>query len=304
MSRRFDVPDLRGKVFQIESRSAGDTDRMEARFGDLAPGAVVAIRSRRFDPASARGEGTLALEVTMRDGRPAGGAPWSVTAFHPNHGEHTVAEGRTDGEGRAEITGLRAGRIEAFFRVYVGEHFANQFDIPAGSGHRTLPVRRPPPAGLRYDDLAFAGVSAGGGIDREATVSLRSLRGKVVVLSFWATWCGWCKEPLRELDEIAGRRGVDWGDRVVIASVSIDSDVPALERFLAKRPWTALRSLWCPRSAGEKRSEVERRLVIRAVPVVLLLDLHGAVHFRGHPNDLDVEATVDDFLAAHRPSRR
>lgn len=42
-------------------------------------------------------------------------------------------------------------------------------------------------------------------------VSLASLRGQVVVLNFWATWCPYCVAEMEELDAAAGRlapRGV------------------------------------------------------------------------------------------------
>jgi len=51
-----------------------------------------------------------------------------------------------------------------------------------------------------------------------ASVERDALRGKVVVLDFWATWCGPCVEQLPALRHIADR----YGEKVVVLGVSLD----------------------------------------------------------------------------------
>lgn len=70
-------------------------------------------------------------------------------------------------------------------------------------------------------------------------LKLSQLRGKVVILDFWATWCGPCIQTLPELsalhDELL-REG--YADRVAMLGVSIDSDLELPRRFLKSRPVT------------------------------------------------------------------
>ena len=61
-------------------------------------------------------------------------------------------------------------------------------------------------------------------------VSLRSLRGKPVLVSFFATWCPPCVEEAPSLEVLAGRLG----DKAKVMMVSVDEDLEALERFYAK----------------------------------------------------------------------
>ena len=57
---------------------------------------------------------------------------------------------------------------------------------------------------------------------RGKTISLFSLRGKVVFLNIWATWCGPCREEMPSIENLYEKLG---GDRdFVILAVSQDTD--------------------------------------------------------------------------------
>lgn len=71
--------------------------------------------------------------------------------------------------------------------------------------------------------------------DTSTTVRLSSLRGKVVVLNFWATWCPPCLEELPTL--IALQRRVP---EVVVLAVSTDEDEVAYRQFLAEHQMNLL----------------------------------------------------------------
>lgn len=64
--------------------------------------------------------------------------------------------------------------------------------------------------------------------DSQHTVSLKDLRGKTVVLNFWATWCPPCVEEMPSL--VALQKDV--GDKVVILAVSTDVDDNAYKQFI------------------------------------------------------------------------
>ena len=62
-------------------------------------------------------------------------------------------------------------------------------------------------------------------------VSLSSLKGSVVVLDFWASWCVPCKKELPALDELA-RKYADAKKPVVIIAVGVDKERANAQRFL------------------------------------------------------------------------
>ena len=67
--------------------------------------------------------------------------------------------------------------------------------------------------------------------DSERTVALRDLRGKVVVLNFWATWCPPCVEEMPSLVAMQAKMK----DRVTVLAVSTDEDESAYHRFVKER---------------------------------------------------------------------
>jgi peroxiredoxin len=66
--------------------------------------------------------------------------------------------------------------------------------------------------------------------DGSTTVHLANYRGKVVLLNFWATWCGPCVQELPSLLNLHHDR-----PDLAILAVSIDEDADAYTHFVARR---------------------------------------------------------------------
>jgi cytochrome c biogenesis protein CcmG/thiol:disulfide interchange protein DsbE len=67
--------------------------------------------------------------------------------------------------------------------------------------------------------------------------SLHSLRGRPVLVSFWATWCPPCVQEMPSLDALSRRLG----NRATILAVSVDENWEAIHKFFPKgTPLTVL----------------------------------------------------------------
>lgn len=67
--------------------------------------------------------------------------------------------------------------------------------------------------------------------DGKSTVDLAKLRGKVVVLNFWASWCAPCLEELPSLNAMQHQL-----PQVQVVGISIDEDRSAYSAFLKRHP--------------------------------------------------------------------
>jgi thiol-disulfide isomerase/thioredoxin len=79
---------------------------------------------------------------------------------------------------------------------------------------------RPPRIGESAPDFTVS--------DSQRTVTLSQLRGKPVILNFWATWCPPCVEEVPSLVELQKKLG----DKVTILAVSEDADQNAVNQFV------------------------------------------------------------------------
>lgn len=79
---------------------------------------------------------------------------------------------------------------------------------------------RPPRIGETAPDFTLT--------DAQRTVTLSQLRGKPVLLNFWASWCAPCVEEMPSLVQLQKQLG----DKVTVLAVSLDSDSSAYQQFV------------------------------------------------------------------------
>lgn len=185
----------------------------------------------------------------------------------------------SDAEGRFGLRGLTRGRWRFEARRHELRH-------SAGCGEGALEWRgellaalednlqglelrlqraRPAPSVGETAPLFSAPTLDGGSLE------LARLRGKYVVLDFWATWCGMCRMDLDELER-AWERLAPTG-RVEFVGVSLDEDAPSVRAFVAARGIA-----WTQTALGAARfNPIAALYNTHSTPSTFLLDPRGVV---------------------------
>lgn len=99
-------------------------------------------------------------------------------------------------------------------------------------------------------------------------VTLASFKGKVILLNFWATWCGPCREEIPSLVKLQQQYGQD----LVVLGVSVDDPIEKL------KPYADQMKMNYPVLVGNGREDVQDAYgPLWGIPVSVFIDRDGKI---------------------------
>jgi len=119
-------------------------------------------------------------------------------------------------------------------------------------------------------------------------VSIDSLAGKVVLIDFWATWCGPCREALPHVQEIARKFQ---GEPFVVISISLDKDEAKWKDFVAQHGMT-----WPQYRDGYFSGPIATLFKVNAIPSTFSIDADGVLEDQP-VGDADIQGKLKKLIA-------
>lgn len=130
----------------------------------------------------------------------------------------------------------------------------------------------------------------GPGADQGDRFALDGTQGRVVLLDFWASWCGPCRRSIPALNQVHER----YGDRIDMVGVNVEDGVPrsvvqaAHRRFGAEFP-----------SVQDEGFAAQSAFGVSSIPTLVLVDAGGTVRWvdLGVPDPDEVGARIEEILS-------
>jgi thiol-disulfide isomerase/thioredoxin len=221
---------------------------------------------------------TILLQIELEDSE---GDPAQFKKFQERVKKHLADGAILDDEAQLAMTTARAS--EELGDAVAAGAYRDLGQLLAASGKKQIVS-----LSAKMQGAARRLALVGRKLDLEGkTVSGKPLdwakyRGKVVLVQFWATWCGPCRVAISQIRPLYRAYR---GNGFEVLGISIDQDREELDAFLkdSELPWETVSDTVA--ISGDKDNSMATRYGVFGVPELVLVDKEGTVIARGLHGD-------------------
>ena len=127
-------------------------------------------------------------------------------------------------------------------------------------------------------------ISAKEWVNLKAPLTFASLRGKVVLLEFWATWCGPCVQGIPHLNELQHK----YADKSFQLLTFVEEGHQTMDKFLKRTP--------VQYPIGLESTALED-YGISGIPHAFVVNQDGKIVWHGHPAEPEMETAISSALS-------
>ncbi|MCK5827958.1 leucine-rich repeat domain-containing protein, partial [Candidatus Bipolaricaulota bacterium] len=122
-------------------------------------------------------------------------------------------------------------------------------------------------------------------LESTANATLSDFRSYIVILDFWASWCGPCRNSLPTLDALAAQ----YDDEVVLLGINLDREEADAIDFLQNNPMPKMFVLRGSYDEANAVSLAYGDLLSNGIPQSFVIDGNGTIVYAGHPSGITQE---------------